>query len=156
MSQSVSKEVSGFTQRVEELVDHLEKLMFHFLYKRSLEQCPADIGKQEFVALWCLGKKRGCRMSDIAENTGLSLSSATAVIDKLEAKNFVRRDRSSEDRRVVSVSLTEEGEKLYQIARDIRLEMGKGMLEPLTKDEQIQLLSLFRKMSHNLFEKELK
>ena len=51
----------------------------------------------------------GGRFTDIH----LSLSSVTGIVDKLEEKALLRRDRSHEDRRIVQAGLTEEGRRMY-------------------------------------------
>ena len=52
-------------------------------------------------------------MSEIARKLSVSKSNITAVVDKLESKRYLKRLRSSTDRRVVHVTLTEGGEELY-------------------------------------------
>jgi DNA-binding MarR family transcriptional regulator len=41
-------------------------------------------------------------------------STVTGIIDRLERKNLVSRSRTSRDRRMVSISITEEGKALVQ------------------------------------------
>lgn len=46
------------------------------------------------------------KISDLSEKMGLSNSTVSGIIDRLEKQGFVERLRSEEDRRVVYVSLT--------------------------------------------------
>jgi DNA-binding MarR family transcriptional regulator len=61
------------------------------------------------------------RMSVIASELGVSLATATGVVDRLVERNIVLREGDPEDRRVVLCRLSEEGEKLinglWQLAR---------------------------------------
>lgn len=61
------------------------------------------------------------RMSVIASELGVSLATATGVVDRLVERNNVLREGDPEDRRVVLCRLSEEGEKLisglWQLAR---------------------------------------
>ncbi len=53
---------------------------------------------------------------DIGQKLLVSKSNVVTVIDKLEARRFVKRQRSLEDRRCVFIHLTEEGrEEIEQI-----------------------------------------
>ena len=49
-------------------------------------------------------------MSELAANMGVPLSTATGIGARLARKGLVRRRRAPEDKRVVLVSLTTEGE----------------------------------------------
>jgi DNA-binding MarR family transcriptional regulator len=56
----------------------------------------------------------GCataRVSDLAAAAGVSPSTATRILDALERRAIVRRDRSSDDRRAVTVTLTDLGRR---------------------------------------------
>jgi DNA-binding MarR family transcriptional regulator len=54
------------------------------------------------------------RVQDLAENAGITPSTATRILDALERRGVVRRARSREDRRVVAVSLTDLGRALLE------------------------------------------
>ena len=62
------------------------------------------------------------RMSDIASALGVSLATATGVVDRLVERDIVVRESQPEDRRVVLCRLSEKGQKmiggLWQLARD--------------------------------------
>lgn len=58
------------------------------------------------------------RMSELAGQLGVPLSTMTGVIDQLEGKGLVERQDHPEDRRSLQVRLTADGRKLYQSAND--------------------------------------
>jgi DNA-binding MarR family transcriptional regulator len=102
---------------------------------------------QEAHALLRIGAGGLITMSEIAKALHMALSSATSIVDKLESKKFVRRDRSIEDRRIVHVELTEEGGRFLEIVTAARLTMAGACLDALDAKEQDQLLELFRKIA---------
>jgi DNA-binding MarR family transcriptional regulator len=51
------------------------------------------------------------RVSDLAAEAGIAPSTASRIVDVLERRGIVRRTRAPEDRRGVSVSLTEPGRR---------------------------------------------
>lgn len=65
-----------------------------------------------------LANRRAARVQELAADAGISASTATRILDALERRGIVRRTRSSEDRRAVSVSLTELGEELFHAEDD--------------------------------------
>jgi DNA-binding MarR family transcriptional regulator len=102
--------------------------------------------RQQF---WVLGvlSKGPQRMSRIAERARTSQASITGIIDRLEALGFVERVRSTQDRRVVEVSLTEAGRVEMQCVHSKVAERLGKLLEPLSAEETQELLRLFHKIT---------
>jgi DNA-binding MarR family transcriptional regulator len=89
-------------------------------------------------------------MGRLADAICLSVSSATGIIDGLIEKGLVRRERSTEDRRVVQVVLTESGRAVHAEAMAAPVEFARGLLQGLSAEEQESLLALFRKTAARL------
>jgi len=129
---------------------------FHVLGKRMKKMDLSDpalcelISVQEAHVLHSAGLVGKMTMSEIAAAIGLSLSSATALVDKLEARKWVRRDRSEDDRRVVRVVLTAQGKKFYDLIEKMHMKLTTDVLGTLDEGEQDQLLALFRKIAGTL------
>ena len=69
--------------------------------------------------LWALCEIQetpGMTVSDIAKKLSIHLSTASNLLDKLETRNFVKRERASADQRVVRVFVTREGMKVLKRA----------------------------------------
>lgn len=58
-------------------------------------------------ALLRIAREEGLTMGDLARQIGVSFAAATQVIEQLVALNLVTRERSTADRRVVRLNLTE-------------------------------------------------
>jgi len=86
------------------------------------------------------------RMSDIASELGVSLATATGVVDRLVERGMLIREGDAEDRRVVLCRLSDEGEKLisgvWQLSRDQLGEMMRTMTPPQLRliTEALQVL----------------
>jgi DNA-binding MarR family transcriptional regulator len=65
-----------------------------------------DVTLAQLALLRTLEDMGSMRATDLAHLIGLSASSLTGQIDRLEAEGYVERRRSREDRREVEVSLT--------------------------------------------------
>jgi DNA-binding MarR family transcriptional regulator len=68
----------------------------------------------QFDVVATLGNTNGMTMSDLAEKTLVTKGTLTGIVDRLEAKQFVRREVPEGDRRCFKVVLTEAGEALFQ------------------------------------------
>jgi DNA-binding MarR family transcriptional regulator len=91
---------------------------------------------------------------EIAERTVTVVPGITGLIDRLEAAGFVSRERSSEDRRVVYVALTDKAAKvLAKIDRPL-VEMHERVMRHLTKTEINELMRLLDKVRAGLPESE--
>jgi DNA-binding MarR family transcriptional regulator len=70
-------------------------------------------------------------------------STITGIIDRLEQKGFVLRSRTSPDRRVITISLTEKGTELVRTAPpplQKKIVEGLRKLPPPAVDEIVQVL----------------
>jgi DNA-binding MarR family transcriptional regulator len=63
----------------------------------------------QYALLQGLSGRQAARVRDLAEEAGIAPSTATRILDVLERRAIVRRTRSADDRRGVTVSLTEAG-----------------------------------------------
>ncbi len=79
------------------------------------------------------------KISDIAEHFGTTAGAATGMTDKLEEIRLVTRMRSTEDRRIVYVSLTEEGEQRVKRIRERYLALAASVFADLDEDALVQM-----------------
>jgi MarR family transcriptional regulator, 2-MHQ and catechol-resistance regulon repressor len=70
----------------------------------------------------------------------------TLVIDNLEKRQLVRRERKSDDRRMIMVNLTDEGRKMITRIFPHHVEAITREMNVLTPDEQATLGRLCRKL----------
>ncbi len=77
---------------------------------------------------------------DIAKYILKSGGNITVLVDNLERVGLVRRDRDTDDRRIVYVSLTPSGEALFDRLYPGHLDRIREAMGPLT-DEECELLS---------------
>ena len=83
---------------------------------------------------------------EIAEKQLKSGGNMTLVIDNLEKRGLVRRERSQEDRRVIIVNLTAPGTNLIAEYFPLHARAIEHEMSVLTSKEQDQLAMLARKL----------
>jgi MarR family transcriptional regulator, organic hydroperoxide resistance regulator len=76
------------------------------------------------------------KISDLSSKMGLSVSTISGIIDRLEGQGFVERMRNREDRRVVSVRVTPEFRKraerhFAEIEKRLDLIINRGTPEEM-------------------------
>ncbi len=74
-------------------------------------------------------------MRGLAEALDVSQASATGIVDRMEQRGLVTRERDAEDRRVVRVLPSDTGRSLVDGVADQRRDHLARMLEGLTDDE---------------------
>jgi DNA-binding MarR family transcriptional regulator len=74
-------------------------------------------------------------MGRLAESLGISVASATGVVDRMEERNLVVRRHDVGDRRLVVVHAAEGTEELFRTMEQMRREHLSVLLEQLSKDE---------------------
>lgn len=80
----------------------------------------------------------------LGEEAGLSPTSITRLVDRLEARGLVRRRRNAEDRRLVEVVLEPAGERLIGQTRVFRGTAVHQAVEGMSSERKRQLTSALR------------
>lgn len=75
-----------------------------------------------FLVLW---EHDGITVGEICEKLMLDNGTVSPLLKKMEQAGYISRSRSPEDDRVVVITLTEEGRKMQERAKDIPEEVGK-------------------------------
>ena len=79
-------------------------------------------------------------LAKVADEVHLSASTMVGIIDRLEKKGLVVRERSTTDRRQVMVSITNEGKKVVKKTPIPLEETLLGSLNHLSENQQKQLV----------------
>lgn len=75
-----------------------------------------------------------------------STGNMTLVLDNLEKHGLVRRIRSSEDRRMINIEMTDRGRECIEEVLPKHVEAITNEMQVLTPEEQAQLGRLLRKL----------
>jgi DNA-binding MarR family transcriptional regulator len=94
-----------------------------------------------------IDKTSGINSSQVAKNVNLSAATVTNILDRLENKGLVSRVRSTQDKRKVSLYLTEDGKALLLNAPQALQEHFIENFANLAQWEQSQLLSSMERLA---------
>ncbi|MDX8366647.1 MarR family transcriptional regulator [Cytobacillus sp. IB215665] len=78
------------------------------------EQIQHVITSDQHLILRYIHKFGPCISTELSEIFNVQKSAITAIINRLVEKGYIKRSRDDHDRRVIYLSTTEEGEKIYQ------------------------------------------
>lgn len=112
----------------------------------------ADLTMSQFAVLEALLHLGPMSQGDVCHKLLLSGSNITTVIDNLEKRQLVRRVRRSADRRVVDVSLTDQGRKLIAGLFPLHARRITNLFSALTPRQQDQLADLCRTLGKSIAE----
>ncbi len=110
-----------------------------------------DLEKQgltppQFYVLATIGYLGGVPFNEIGAKMMVTVSNLTGIVDRLEEKGIVARERDKHDRRVIHVKLTEKGKKLYKVSVVTFENSVSKFFSPLDRSQQKELSTLLRKL----------
>ncbi|MCM1190697.1 MAG: MarR family transcriptional regulator [bacterium] len=94
-----------------------------------------DITNNDMHIIEAIGIDEPRNMSVIAQRMAVTVGTLTTNMNGLERKGYIRREKSSEDKRVVYVILTEKGRKAFYHHRDFHKRMIKAIVKDLNEEE---------------------
>jgi DNA-binding MarR family transcriptional regulator len=87
--------------------------------------------------------------SELCKGISYDAGAMTRMIDRLENKGLIRRERCPEDRRLVYLELTSEGQAAYPRVREASRRVLNRFLRGFSKSEARQLEGFMRRMLEN-------
>jgi DNA-binding MarR family transcriptional regulator len=93
------------------------------------------ISMAQLNIMYTLQRNGEMTMSRLADVLGVSLSSATGLVDRIEERGYIERTRVPEDRRVVLVHVTEAGTRMLQENDALSDELMRDVLARLDPAE---------------------
>lgn len=114
---------------------------------RQLEK--HDLTHAQWTPLFLLRKGSASTLAEMSRELQLDAGALTRTLDRLEAKGLLKRERSTKDRRVVHLALTDEGMAASAHVPKVLCETLNVYLDGFSHGEWQTLLDLLRRMAHN-------
>lgn len=106
----------------------------------------AGISENDMHIIEAIGISEPKMTSEIARELNVTAGTLTVNMNSLEKKGYIIRTRSEQDKRVVYISLTEQGTRVYHHHSDFHKKMIKSAISELTDDERKMLLGCLIKL----------
>ena len=120
--------------------------ILHQVDRRLVEH---DLTHAQWVPLYKLAHGECGTVAELARTLQSDPGAMTRALDRLEAKGLVARVRSSEDRRVVNLELTDAGREVAAVVPAVLAEVLNLHLAGFTEAEWRGLLGMLQRMRAN-------
>jgi DNA-binding MarR family transcriptional regulator len=128
----------------------LEAILYLYTESRRVTKELArqvDLTGPQLTVLKMLEGLGDLSLSELSERIRAQNSTVTGIIDRMERESLVVRARSTEDRRVVKIRLTEKGAKIARAIAVEPMEIFRGALDSLSAGETRELLKILTKIA---------
>jgi DNA-binding MarR family transcriptional regulator len=116
------------------------------VFERHVGQ-PFNLRKAEFSLLMLLLANGATAAKRLARTLRLSAPNLTMLIDRMQAKHWLRRERNPADRRSQLIVLSSDGLALAKRAQAAAKTMETGLLRRLSRAERAMLIELLIKVA---------
>lgn len=116
----------------------------------SVRQCGLTHAQFDIIAT--LGNTQGMTYKELGEKTLITKGTLTGVIDRLEQKGLVERERSCDDKRSFYVRLTGAGEATFQSVFPKVVEHGRQLFSSLSDSDFDDIDASLRKLKQVIAE----
>jgi MarR family transcriptional regulator for hemolysin len=103
-----------------------------------------EVSVPQFRTLAYLNRHEGTSLSEVAEYIGLSLPSMSSLVDGLVIQGLVTRQTHPEDRRRMTLKLTERGSTALRKAREATAGYLEEKLGQLSATERVTVVEAMR------------
>ncbi|MGD0528271.1 MAG: MarR family transcriptional regulator [Polyangiaceae bacterium] len=128
----------------------LEAILYLYTESRRVTKELArqvDLTGPQLTVLKMLEGLGDLSLSELSERIRAQNSTVTGIIDRMEREALVTRTRSTEDRRVVKIRLTDKGSKIARAIAVEPMEIFRGALDSLSAGETRELLKILTKIA---------
>ncbi len=107
----------------------------------------SDITNNDMHIINAIGIGEPRSMSTIAKQLMVTVGTLTVNMNNLEKKDYIKKSRSTQDKRVVLVTLTQKGKQAFKHHMKFHMEMIRAAIEDLTEEERRVLVICLEKLN---------
>lgn len=116
------------------------------LYSKKLVRDTGLTGPQ-LLLMQSIADNGELAVGSLANNVSLSQATVTSILDRLETRGYILRTRSTEDKRRVLVTLTEQGHSALAVAPDLIQQEFIERFKQLEEWEQTMIVSSLQRVA---------
>ena len=139
-NKDIGKEVSL------EILENLRKIIRAVDLNSKKLSAENNLTSPQILSLAAIATNGPMTLADVAKSIHLSSSTMVGIIDRLEVKGFLKRERSTEDRRQVFIEITDEGKKVIKKAPTPLQDKLVCSLKKLSGKEQKEIVNSLEKL----------
>lgn len=131
---------------ISNIIDNLRRV-FQILHEQSKKvEKETGLTGPQLWAIKVIHENAPLNLSDLANRLYLHSTTVVGIVDRLETHNFVKRTRSKNDRRMVSIELTTKGKDLIKNAPKVAQGLLVAGLEELPATHLVEIDKSMRQL----------
>ena len=107
---------------------------------------PLGLTYTQYIAMMVMWEHKSVTVGRLCELLCLDTGTLTPMLKKMEAAGLVKRERSKDDERSVTVTITDAGEALRERALEVPAKMAQCV--NLSSEDAVRLLELLKKLKY--------
>lgn len=127
----------------------MRKVLSSVLSQADAQLAPHDLTYVQYLPLYKLLRGEGDTVAALSRELGIDPAAMTRAVDRLQAKGLVQRERSTQDRRVVHLVLTDAGRAVATKVPGVLAEVLNAHLSGFSHGEWQQMLQFLQRMLAN-------
>lgn len=141
-------------QELLDLINRYERVQFAVHKKSQLlvkdlikQEAGVELTADQHSVLRYINREKRCTSSQLSDIFLVNKSAITAIINRLVTRRFIKRERDELDRRVVYLTLTEEGFRLFSQCEKKAHEFVGSMIKQFEEEEIGRFLTTYEKLN---------
>lgn len=135
---------------IQELIDRYVSVSFKVHKKAEAlikGQIGDDLTNDQHYILRYISQSKECTSSELADAFEVNKSAITAIINRMTERGLIERTRDQSDRRVVYLTLTEEGHTLYQSCQEKIEQLVQSIITKFEEQEIKNFIETYEKLA---------
>lgn len=137
------------TNSIHEIVARLTRYFVEAV-KQSEKDHLADISMKQLFYIDMIDRLGNPTFGELSKSLGLSKPSITAIVQKLIRGGYIRKDRSTEDKRIFHIYLTEKGRQVCKLHEETHEQIIQNFQKYLSDAEMEQLFAILGKITRGI------
>jgi len=134
------------TQTAEAVLDQSPLHLFHRAVQvvteiYQAEMSSYDLTARQYAVLVALAHSEGMSQSKLVDATGIDRSTMADIVRRMLKKGIIQRKRDKDDARAYEVTITEEGQRLFEAVRPIIQRIEEKLLSALNDKKVDEFLA---------------
>ena len=105
-----------------------------------------DLTQKQVSVLWLVDDHPGISQTDLAQRMRMDRATTMAIVNRLEAKKYLRRGKSPSDGRKQTLNLTDHGRKALVVAKDAIMAHERWLKSRFSEKEVETLIELLTRI----------
>lgn len=117
------------------------------VYRHFMETfADLDLTQKQVSVLWLVDDHADIAQTDLAQRLRMDRATTMAIVNRLQARNYLVRGKSETDGRKQTLNLTEEGHRVLAVAKDAVLEHENWLKARFTDKEIEKLIEMLTRI----------